>query len=107
MAVMSLFHSKDELEGPYLGYSYPISHDWTTEEVTMVVHFFVSVEEAYEKGVKRDRLMADYRNFKEVISSKSEEKQIFREFEKRSGYSAYRVVKTMLEQPEQKVIRME
>lgn len=89
-----------------MNYSYPISLDWTATEVTMVVHFFVSVEEAYEKGVKRQQLMADYQNFKEVIPSRSEEKRIFREFEKRSGYSAYRVIKKMLEEREAKMIRM-
>lgn len=89
-----------------MNYSYPLSPDWTTEEVTMVVHFFVSVEEAYEKGVKRQQLLADYKNFKEVVPSRSEEKRIFREFEKRSGYSAYHVVKKMLDEPETKIIRM-
>ena len=88
-------------------YAYPISLDWTAEEVTMVVHFFVSVEEAYEKGVKRRQLLADYQNFKEVVPSKSEEKRMFREFEKRSGYSAYRVVQKMLDDPDAKVIRID
>ena len=35
-------------------YSYPLSTDWTTQEMVDVVHFFEAVEAAYEKGIKRE-----------------------------------------------------
>ncbi|MED4532707.1 UPF0223 family protein [Metabacillus fastidiosus] len=74
-------------------YQYPISYDWTTEETVAVIHFFESVERAYEKGIDRQQLMDAYREFKQIVPSKAEEKQICKEFEESSGYSTYRVVK--------------
>ena len=47
---------------------------------------------AYEIGVDRQTLDA-YAAFKTVVPSKSEEKQIGREFESTSGYSIYKTVK--------------
>lgn len=74
-------------------YQYPISLDWDKEEVVDVVNFFQCVEKAYEKGISREDLLAVYRRFKEIVPSKSEEKQICGQFEKTSGYSCYRTVK--------------
>ncbi|WP_171900937.1 UPF0223 family protein, partial [Planococcus maritimus] len=45
-------------------YQYPFSIDWTTEEVIDVISFFEAVEKAYEKGIKKEDLMARYRKFK-------------------------------------------
>lgn len=35
-------------------YSYPISMDWTTDEIIAVVQFFEAIEKVYEKGIQRD-----------------------------------------------------
>ena len=32
-------------------YNYPIRHDWSTEEMIVVVAFYEAVEKAYEKSV--------------------------------------------------------
>ncbi|MEH7294426.1 UPF0223 family protein, partial [Priestia megaterium] len=61
-------------------YQYPISLDWSTEEIIDVVKFFESIERAYEKGIERDHLMAVYRRFKEIVPSKAEEKTICNDF---------------------------
>ncbi|NEU35490.1 hypothetical protein GN156_33080, partial [bacterium LRH843] len=37
-------------------YQYPISLDWSTEEIIDVVKFFESIEKAYEKGIEREQL---------------------------------------------------
>lgn len=74
-------------------YAYPISPDWTTEEIIAVVKFFEGIEQAYEKGIKREDLIAKYRRFKQIVPSKAEEKTLFREFEEVSGYKSYPVVK--------------
>lgn len=74
-------------------YQYPIDYSWSTEEIVDVIHFFEAVELAYEKGIKREKLMAEYRRFKEIVPSKAEEKKLCSEFEETSGYSAYRAVK--------------
>jgi len=76
-----------------MDYQYPISLDWSTEEIVDVIKFFECIEKAYENGIERSLLMASYRRFKEIVPSKAEEKTICNEFEEVSGYSAYKVVK--------------
>ncbi|MDQ0214797.1 uncharacterized protein YktA (UPF0223 family) [Oikeobacillus pervagus] len=78
-------------------YQYPFSMDWSTNEVIDVVKFFEAVEKAYEKGIQRDNFKKYYHRFKEIVPSIAEEKKIFKEFEKESGYSSYHVVKKMKE----------
>jgi uncharacterized protein YktA (UPF0223 family) len=87
-------------------YQYPLDHTWSTEEIIDVIHFFEQIEQAYEKGIERERLMAAYRRFKEVVPSKSEEKQLFAQFEEESGYSSYRTVKKAREASEGDKVRM-
>ncbi|MFD1038731.1 UPF0223 family protein [Virgibacillus byunsanensis] len=76
-----------------MDYNYPIDETWSKEEIIDVVNFFSLIEKAYEDKVKRDQLIASYKRFKQIVPSKSEEKQHFASFEKNSGYSSYRVVK--------------
>ncbi|WP_332647862.1 UPF0223 family protein [Lysinibacillus sp. 54212] len=87
-------------------YSYPLSTDWTTQEMVDVVHFFEAVEAAYEKGIKREDFMAKYRRFKEIVPSQAEEKTICRDFEKASGYVSYKVVKLAKELSDGGIIRL-
>ncbi|MFJ5761678.1 UPF0223 family protein [Neobacillus sp. NPDC093182] len=74
-------------------YQYPIDYHWTTDEIVDVIKFYEAVERAYEKGIERDDLMANYRRFKEIVPSKAEEKTLCGEFEEISGYSSYRAIK--------------
>lgn len=76
-----------------MDYQYPIDYSWTTEEIVDVIHFFSTVEQAYEKGIDRDEIMNAYRRFKEIVPSKAQEKNICGEFEEISGYSSYRTIK--------------
>ena len=87
-------------------YSYPLSTDWSTQEMVDVVKFFEAVEAAYEKGVKREAFMAAYRRFKEIVPSQAEEKTICREFEQASGYVSYKAVKLAKELADGQVIRV-
>lgn len=87
-------------------YSYPISPDWSTEEIITVIQFFECIEQAYEKGVKREVMLAKYREFKEIVPSQSEEKTLFREFEQVSDYVSYKVVKQARELEDGQMIRM-
>lgn len=73
-------------------YNYPLDINWSTDEITSVLHFLNQVEKAYESKVDANQLLESYRIFKEIVTSKSQEKQIDREFEKSSGYSTYRAV---------------
>ncbi len=74
-------------------YSYPLDFSWSTEEISSVLSFLNQVEKAYEGGVSAEAIVNSYRQFKSVVKSKAQEKQIDREFEQASGYSTYRVVK--------------
>ncbi|MDN4492373.1 UPF0223 family protein [Ureibacillus aquaedulcis] len=87
-------------------YSYPFSPDWSTTEIIDVVRFFEGVEQAYEKGIKREDMLARYRRFKEIVPSQAEEKTVFREFEEVSGYVSYKVVKLTKEQEDGNLIKM-
>lgn len=73
-------------------YNYPLDINWSTDEITSVLHFLNQVEKAYESKVDANQLLESYRVFKEIVTSKSQEKQIDREFEKSSGYSTYRAL---------------
>lgn len=76
-----------------MNYSYPIDSSWTTEEIIDVVNFLSLVEKAYEQSVKREDLLLAYQRFKQIVPSKSEEKQIDKQFELDTGYSIYHVMK--------------
>jgi uncharacterized protein YktA (UPF0223 family) len=78
--------------GGKMSYSYPLDETWTKEEIIDVVNFFSLVERTYEDGILRDDLLLAYERFKQIVPSKSEEKQLGAQFEKDSGYSSYRAV---------------
>ncbi|NEW63271.1 hypothetical protein GMA11_07670 [Granulicatella sp. zg-ZJ] len=80
-------------------YEYPIDYTWTQQEMTTVITLFNAVESAYEKGVDTQVFLKAYQAFKQVVPSKSEEKQLGNTFEKRSGYSLYKVWKKAQETP--------
>lgn len=71
----------------------PISLDWSTEEVVDVIQFFEFMEKAYKNKVNREEILARYRRFKEIVPSKSEEKQLFKEYDRELGISCYEVIK--------------
>lgn len=89
-----------------LEYSYPLLPEWSTTEMIDVVKFFEAIELAYEKGVKREVMMKNYRRFKEIVPAQAEEKTLCREFEQSSGYVAYRVIKEAKAQADGTLIKM-
>lgn len=80
-----------------MDYSYPIRHDWSTEEIIDVVAFFQAVEKAYETKIERKQFMEAYRAFKNVVPSMAEEKTLCKEFEEASGFVCYRILKNAKE----------
>jgi uncharacterized protein YktA (UPF0223 family) len=76
-----------------MSYHYPIDETWSKEEVIDVVEFFSLIEQANESKTNREKLLLKYKRFKEIVPSKSEEKKLFAQFEKQSGYVSYRVIK--------------
>ncbi|MDQ0222468.1 UPF0223 family protein [Streptococcus moroccensis] len=73
-------------------YSYPLDLSWSTDEIAAVLSFLNQVELAYEGGVDRQAILSAYQQFKTVVPSKGQERQIDRDFEAVSGYSTYKVV---------------
>lgn len=74
-------------------YSYPLDFSWSTEEISSVLYFMNQVEKAYESKVDSQELLQAYTDFKTIVKSKAQEKQIDRAFSKISGYSIYQAVK--------------
>ena len=74
-------------------YNYPLNPEWTTEELVSVVNMWSKLEETYEKKVSAEDFLKVYQEFKSVVKSIGEERQLGREFEEASGYSLYHVVK--------------
>ena len=72
-------------------YNYPLDYTWSKDDILDVVSLYNAVEQAYEKGISKEDFLTAYRRFKNVVGTKSEEKQIDKEFEEVSGYSIYRV----------------
>ncbi|WP_227935669.1 UPF0223 family protein [Alkalihalobacillus deserti] len=81
----------------------PISIDWSTEEVVDVIQFFEIVEKAYKGGVDREKLLAHYRRFKEIVPGKSEEKQLFKQYDEELSISSYQVIKKAREETSTKI----
>lgn len=74
-------------------YQYPLDLDWSYEEMLKVVDLWQALEDAYEKGIDRQTFLKKYQDFKTVVKSIGQERQLGREFENSSGYSLYRTVK--------------
>ncbi|WP_456275645.1 UPF0223 family protein [Bacillus sp. AK128] len=88
-----------------MSYQYPISLDWKTDEIVVVVEFFSCIEKAYEKGVERDLLLNAYRKFKGIVPGKADEKKLCAEFEAQSGYSCYRTIQKAKEE-QRNIVKM-
>lgn len=76
--------------------NYPINPDWTTDELIEVVEFYNQVALANEGGIDRAAFLDAYRSYKQIVTSKSEEKQLNEVHDQQTGYSTYRTVQTAL-----------
>lgn len=72
-------------------YDYPLDLTWTTDEIINVMSLYNAVEKAYEEGISKEEFMNCYRLFTSIVDSKSQQKQLDKEFLKVSGYSIYEV----------------
>ncbi|WP_087503610.1 UPF0223 family protein [Staphylococcus haemolyticus] len=81
-------------------YQYPLDLDWSNEEMVDVIAFFNKIENYYENSVNGQDLTNHYKRFKEIVPSKAEEKQLFKEFEEKSNYNSYKVVQEVKNNPE-------
>ena len=81
-------------------YQYPLDLDWSNDEMVEVIKFFNQIEHYYEKSIIGTELMEQYKKFKQIVPSKAEEKQIFKEFEEKSGYNSYKVIQEVKKHPD-------
>jgi Uncharacterized protein conserved in bacteria len=80
------------LKGGVNMYDYPLDYTWTTEEIINVISLYTAVEKAYEEGISKEEFMNCYRSYTNIVDSKSQQKQLDKEFKKVSGYSIYEVL---------------
>ena len=59
-----------------MDYNYPLDYTWSTEDIIDVMSLYNAVEKAYEEGISKTDFLNAYRKFKNVVGTKSEEKQI-------------------------------
>lgn len=76
-----------------MDYHIPISLDWNKEEVIAVALFFEGVERAFTSGIDKQEFIHLYRRFKEIVPSKNEEKQLFKQFDDETKLNCYKAVK--------------
>ena len=81
-------------------YQYPLDLDWSNDEMVEVIKFFNQIENYYEKSIIGTELMEQYKKFKQIVPGKAEEKQIFKEFEEKSGYNSYKVIQKVKKHPD-------
>ncbi|WP_174522649.1 UPF0223 family protein [Alkalihalobacillus trypoxylicola] len=83
----------------------PISFDWSKEEVVDVLALYQAIEAVYSKGIDREELLLKYRRFKEIVPSKSEEKQLFKKFDQQANVSSYKAIQSAIKS-EQPIIKL-
>lgn len=59
----------------------------------MIMSLYNAVRKSYEEGISKTDFLNAYRKFKNVVGTKSEEKQIDKEFQDVSGYSIIKFLK--------------
>ena len=74
-----------------MDYNYPLDYTWSTKDIIDVMSLY------NEEGISKTDFLNAYRKFKNVVGTKSEEKQIDKEFQDVSGYSIYKVFKASQE----------
>ncbi|AEF25251.1 regulatory protein Spx [Streptococcus parauberis KCTC 11537] len=57
-------------------YNYPLDINWSTDDITSVLHFLNQVELAYEGKVNAKNLLQAYSAFKKVVPSKAQENKL-------------------------------
>ncbi|MGY3764953.1 UPF0223 family protein [Vagococcus vulneris] len=75
-------------------FSYPLNPEWSTQEIVTVMAMWEILEQTYTKRVTAEDFLGVYKNFKDIVKSIGEERQLGNEFEELTGYSLYRTVKS-------------
>lgn len=73
-------------------YSYPLDIEWSQSEMLKVMAMWQALEDVYENGLAVEVFSSVYKDFKSVIKSIGEERQLGHDFEAVSNYSLYQAV---------------
>ena len=77
-------------------FNYPIDYTlYNTEEITTIIKFLDLIEECYLSGVELTEFKSAYKEFKSVVSAKSVENLLYRDFKEITGFDGYLAVKEM------------
>ncbi|WP_018921416.1 UPF0223 family protein [Salsuginibacillus kocurii] len=85
---------------------YPISMEWSKEEVIHVVEFFEMIQKAQADGIRSELLVEQYKKFKAVVPSKREEKQLFAEFDQAADVSSWKTIQAAQKAEADELIKM-
>lgn len=76
-----------------IGLNIPIHYEWTQKEIVIVAEFFDAIARVVEQGEEASLVRDHYKEFKTVVPSKSEEKQLFKEVDEQLGISCFKIIK--------------
>lgn len=84
---------------------YPIDYAlYNAEEIAIIIKFLDTIEECYTKGVALDVYKERYKSFKLLVTSKSEENRMLKEYKSITGFDGYLTSKEM--KNEVKIIKL-
>ncbi len=77
--------------------NYPIPYEqFTIEEITVIVEFLAMIEDYNQnKKINPYVLSKKHQKYRNIINSIALEKQIEKAFEKETGYSVYKTIKSL------------
>ncbi len=77
-------------------FDYPIEYSlYTPEEIATIINFLDTIEDCYSKGVPLYEYKTIYKQFKNIVRSKSEENNILKKFKEITNYDGYLTTKEM------------
>ncbi|HNZ77284.1 MAG TPA: UPF0223 family protein [Bacilli bacterium] len=70
-----------------------------TLEIVKIIDFFVLIEQAQKKKVSKEKMIACYREYQQILNNKSLEKKYDKMLYDKSQVSIYQTMKKYLERP--------
>ena len=84
---------KDDYESQY---DFEIDYEmFNTEEIVKIFNFFGLVLKNAKHPVRKDELIQSYNEYRKILNNKSLEKQYDKNFEKKTGISIYKTIKSI------------
>ncbi|QLE64268.1 hypothetical protein LROSL1_1451 [Furfurilactobacillus rossiae] len=81
----------------------PLDDQWSRQEIVVATRLYELVLEANETGADREKLLAAYDLFTQMMPSKGQRRQLDRQFEKQAGVSIYTTIKQAQSSPRKRL----